>query len=186
LVYPATLLDSIRLSENADSLTDFRLVTVLGKPTWQIVFFKKGHEHHREKIYLADATSGLLRPALNETEAIQVAEQRYAGKSKRKSVEYLTEVNGHHEYREDPLPAYAVTFDDTRLTTVYVSTELGTVQKFRNKPWRQFDFLWMLHTMDYNERDNISNWVLRAFSVLGLATVASGFLLFFISIKKRP
>jgi hypothetical protein len=79
----------------------------------------------------------------------------------------------------------AVTFDDARHTTVYVSTELGTVQKFRNRPWRQFDFLWMLHTMDYAGRDNITNWLLRAFSILGLATVASGFTLFFVSRKKR-
>ena len=78
----------------------------------------------------------------------------------------------------------AVTFGDARRTTVYVATELGTVQKVRNRPWRRFDFLWMLHTMDYAGRDNITNWLLRAFSVLGLATVGSGFVLFFISRKR--
>ena len=63
-------------------------------------------------------------------------------------------------------------------TTVYVSAELGTVQTYRNNQWRVFDFLWMLHVMDYQNRDNINNWLLRLFSVIGLITIASGFLLF--------
>ncbi len=183
--FPAAALDSLRRTEQADSLADLRLISVLGRPTWQITFFEKGHEHHHKKTRLADAATGQLRPPLSQAEAVEVAEQRYAGKAKQESVEYLTEVGGHHEYREDPLPAVAVTFDDTRHTTVYVATELGTVQKFRNRPWRQFDFLWMLHTMDYAGRDNISNWLLRAFSILGMVTVASGFTLFFISRKRK-
>jgi hypothetical protein len=36
----------------------------------------------------------------------------------------------------------------------------------------------MMHTMDYQGRDNFNNLVLRAFSVLGLVTVLSGFTLF--------
>lgn len=114
-----------------------------------------------------------------------MAKSGYSGKGTVISVESLTETNGHHEYREAPLPAVAVTFDDPRGTTVYVATELGTVQKHRNRPWRRFDFLWMLHTMDYTGRDNITNWLLRIFSVFGLATVTSGFVLFFISRKKQ-
>jgi hypothetical protein len=43
----------------------------------------------------------------------------------------------------------------------------------------------MLHTMDYAGRDNITNWLLRALSVLGLATITSGFVLFFVSRKRK-
>jgi hypothetical protein len=39
----------------------------------------------------------------------------------------------------------------------------------------------MLHTMDYEGRDDINNWLLRAYSVLGLVTISSGFLLFWAS-----
>ena len=99
-------------------------------------------------------------------------------KSNLKSVEYINSTNGHHEYREKPLPAFAVSFDGDVNTTVYVSAELGTVQTYRNNRWRVFDFLWMLHVMDYQNRDNINNWLLRIFSVIGLITLASGFLLF--------
>jgi hypothetical protein len=184
-IFPKPALDSLRRTTLTDSLADLRLVSILGKPHWQIVFFEKGHEHHRKKIRLANAETGLLRPPLTETEAVAVAKMGYIGYGNLKSVNLLTEISTHHEYRENPLPAYAMAFDDARNSVVYVSADLGTVQKIRNTPWRGFDFLWMLHTMDYSSRDNITNWLLRVFSIFGLLTVASGFVLFFVSRKRR-
>ena len=122
---------------------------------------------------------------MTKKEAIEVAKRRFNSDGVLKSVEYLTSTNAHHEYRENPLPAYAITFDHPTNTTVYVASEMGTVQKFRNNKWRVFDFLWMLHTMDYENRDNINNWVLRIFSVLGLVTILSGFLLYFLTFKLK-
>lgn len=131
--------------------------------------------------HLADATTGILREPLTKEEAIAVAQQHFNGEATVVSVEHLTNTNKHHEYRDQALPAYAITFKHPNNTTVYVASELGTVQKFRNKPWRIFDFLWMLHTMDYESRDNIGNTLLRVFSIFGLITVLSGFALFFVS-----
>lgn len=177
---PIEALENLRRTESVTRLSDLRLVPILGRLYWQIVYTKDGEKKTR----LADALSGFLRAPLTEAEAKEVARNGYAGPGAIVSVEYLTEANAHHEYRENPLPAYAIAFDDDRHTTVYVASELGTIQKFRNRPWRRFDFLWMLHTMDFSSRDNIGNWLLRAFSVFGLATVCSGFLLFFVSRKK--
>jgi hypothetical protein len=75
--------------------------------------------------------SGELRSVLSKSEAVEIARQNFADNAKIKQVEYLTTTNGHHEYRESPLPAYAITFNHPSNTTVYVSSELGTVQKFR-------------------------------------------------------
>ena len=96
------------------------------------------------------------------------------------AVEYLTPetVGPHHEYRELPLPAWAVRFGDREGATAYVPAELGQVLRIRNDRWRAYDFLWMLHTMDYQGRDDFNNLALRAFSLLGLTTVLSGFVLF--------
>lgn len=182
---PAILLDSLRQTEAVDSLADLRLVSILGRPHWLATYFPKGHERRHRKVRLADALTGILRPPLTQEEAVAVAKIGYTGAGKVQSVEYLTEAGSHHEYREQPLPAYAVSFDDERCSTVYVAAELGTVQRIRNRPWRRFDFLWMLHTMDYRSRDHITNWLLRAFSIFGLLTVASGFTLFFVSRKQR-
>jgi uncharacterized iron-regulated membrane protein len=93
-------------------------------------------------------------------------------------------MDGHHEYRQSPLPAWAVTMEHPTETTVYVAAEQGMVTKFRNNKWRTFDFLWMLHTMDYQGRDNFGNILLRLFSVIGLVTILSGFALYFISSKR--
>jgi len=39
----------------------------------------------------------------------------------------------------------------------------------------------MTHTMDYEGRDDFNNTILRVFSLLGLITVFSGFLLWYTS-----
>jgi len=56
--------------------------------------------------------------------------------------------------------------------------------KLLKDKWRIFDFLWMLHTMDYQERDNFNNWLLRAFSIFGIFTILSGFSLYILTSKK--
>lgn len=184
-VSPALVIDTLRKQTRVDSIVAIQTAEVLGVPVYQIHYTGgDGISGTARRIQLADARTGVLRPPLSQVEAVRVASLRYNGQPTVQEVELLTETNGHHEYREQPLPAYAVTFASPGSTTVYVSTELGTVQKYRNNKWRVFDFLWMLHTMDYQSRDNLGNWLLRAFSIFGLLTVASGFGLYFVSRKK--
>jgi hypothetical protein len=189
LVSPSAVLDSIKKVHKIDSVVSIQLIEILGKPFYQVrcisaIHNQATHEHGMHMMnHLADAVSGRLRGPLGEKEAIELASMRFNGQPRLKKVEYLTNTSRHHEYRENPLPAYAITFDHPSQTTVYVATELGTVQKFRNNKWRVFDFLWMLHTMDYESRDHIGNWMLRIFSIFGLITVISGFTLYFVSSK---
>lgn len=185
ILFPSVILDSLRKSGLIDSLTDIKLTGILNRPYWQTTYQITNNDVHQKKTLLWDAVTGTLKPPLREEEAVEVARRQYLGNGELSSVAYITETGKHHEYREQPLPAYVITFDDSRHSTFYVSSELGTVTKNRNQPWRQFDFLWMMHTMDYTGRDNITNWLLRAFSIFGLATVASGFTLFFVSRKKK-
>lgn len=183
LVNPQDIIQKVKLKDTINYIFDIRLIQLLGEPAYQIFY---SNEHDRgKKVQLAHAVSGELRSPLTKKEATEIAQQNFSDDAKVKVVEYLTTTNGHHEYRESPLPAYAVTFDHPSNTTVYVSSELGTVQKFRNNKWRIFDFLWMMHTMDYQTRDNLSNWLLRAFSIFGLLTILSGFTLFFVSQKPK-
>jgi uncharacterized iron-regulated membrane protein len=180
-VSPSVAVKNLKTKLEFDSLLNIALIDVLGKPTYRMEFLHGGHH----KMYqLADAQTGALRDPLSIDEATALAKQQYNGEPKVKSVELLKDVNGPHEYRENPLPAVAVSFEQPMSTTVYVATEMGIVTKYRNDKWRIFDFLWMLHTMDYQSRDNLGNWLLRAFSIFGLLTILSGFTLFFISRKK--
>jgi uncharacterized iron-regulated membrane protein len=180
-VSPSIALKNLKTTIDIDSILNIVLMDVLGKPTYRMEFLHGGHH----KMYqLADAQTGALRPPLSIEEATALAKQQFNGEPTVKRVEEIKEANGHHEYRENPLPAVAVTFEKPVPTTVYVATEMGIVTKYRNDKWRIFDFLWMLHTMDYQSRDNIGNWLLRAFSVFGLVTIASGFTLFIVSSKR--
>lgn len=182
LVNPQDILTKIRQKDTVNFVLGIQLIQILDKSVYQIIYSKE-HDSGK-KIQLADAQTGNLRLHLSKEEAVEIARKNFSDDAKIKQIEYLTTTNGHHEYREQPLPAYAITFVHPSNTTVYISSELGTVQKFRNNKWRIFDFLWMLHTMDYQSRDNLSNWLLRAFSIFGLFTISSGFILFFVSRKK--
>ncbi|MCU0351447.1 MAG: PepSY domain-containing protein [Flavobacterium sp.] len=172
------LLDSLQKNEPQISFKNIQVVEILDKAYYQIHL-----EAPQKKVLLFEMKSLLPKAALNEQEAKEVARKSLKNPSEILQTNYLTTTNGHHEYREKPLPAYAITFGKPNNTTVYVSTELGTVQTYRNNEWRIFDFLWMLHTMDYENRDNINNWLLRIFSLIGLITIFSGFLLFFLTSK---
>lgn len=186
LISPSFVLDQISQVHKVDSLISIELIDILGKPFYQIRCMGKNDQADMHPInHLADAITGVLRGPLNKDESVAVAAYHFNGETELLSVEYIQQTNAHHEYREQPLPAYAVTFKHPSNTTVYVSSELGTVQKFRNDKWRIFDFLWMLHTMDYQSRDEIGNILLRIFSVFGLITIFSGFLLYFMSSKRK-
>ncbi len=176
-VSPEVFLTSL-LNEN-DALISLELTSILEKPVYRIQFLSDG----KKKVVLINAKNGKLRNPLNKEEAINVAENKLNVSAKINTIEYITETGNHHEYRGRPLPAYAITFDEPANTTVYVSKEYGNVQTLRNNQWRIFDFLWMLHTMDYQERDNFNTIVLRAFSLFGVFTILSGFTLYILTSK---
>lgn len=190
LVSPSVPLRALQ-QQGVDSVVSIALIEVLNQPLYQLTYRMQHGDGHAMMNHtrLADAQTGLLRAELTKAEATALAQQRFAGGSAVERVEYLTTTNGHHEYREKPLPAYAVTFRQPAHATVYVAAQLGTVQSVRTDPWRIFDVLWMLHTMDYEGRDDINNSILRAFSVLGLLTISSGFALYFVTspqLRRKP
>lgn len=174
------LILSLRRTEQVEEIAAVQLIEILGVTHYQIHYQTQG----KKKTRLADARTGRWRDPLSEAEAVSLAQSRLIKSGPVESVTYLQTTGSHHEYREKPLPAYAVRFGAPSSTTVYVAAEWGTVQSFRNNQWRVFDFLWMLHTMDYQGRDDFNNALLRAFSVFGLITIFSGFALFFVSYKR--
>jgi uncharacterized iron-regulated membrane protein len=182
---PNSVIAAIQASEPVDSLVSLDIARVAGTATYRITYYTGGPASSQVKRRLADATTGALREPLTRPEAIAVARAAFTGHAPLTRVDYLTagDVGKHHEYREQLLPAWAVSFGDEEGATLYIPAESGQVHRVRNNRWRTFDFLWMLHTMDYQGRDNFNNIILRAFSVLGLITVSSGLLLFVLTSK---
>ncbi len=130
---------------------------------------------------LVDARTGILKKGLSEAEALSVAGNIMKSDLEVKGIEKINTTGKHHEYRGGPLPAYVISYDTPKDIKAYVSVNDGSFQMLRHRDWRWFDFLWMTHTMDYEGRDDINTFALRAFSLLGLLTVLSGFVLWFTS-----
>jgi hypothetical protein len=138
-----------------------------------------------DDMMLINSETGEKRTPISEVEARKIALKKLKKDIPIKNIEYVTaeNIDQHFQYRGGMLPAWAVELDDDSNTVLYICALRGSLEKVRTKQWRIFDYLWMLHIMDYNERDNINNTILRGFSVLGMITILSGFVLFFQSSK---
>jgi len=89
------------------------------------------------------------------------------------SIRLLTD-NAPSELSSRHLPAWQVVFDDISASTLYISSSTGQVVTKRHDYWRIFDFVWMLHIMDYENREDITNWLLFVFSLTGIFSCFSG------------
>tara|TARA_B100000579_G_scaffold408509_1_gene396700 strand:+ start:307 stop:1008 length:702 start_codon:yes stop_codon:yes gene_type:complete len=136
------------------------------------------------KKWLFSARSGIRKNELTKNEALYIANKFMKEGLEVKSIEKITEVGKHHEYRKKLLPAYIISYKSDDNLKAYVSISDAKFQSVRHRSWRWFDFLWMTHTMDYEGRDNFNTITLRAFSLLGLITVLSGFTLAFVTTPK--
>ena len=91
----------------------------------------------------------------------------------------IKDVKPGSEYRGS-LPAYKVKTDTKDKINVYVGYMTGDISSIRSDSWRIWDLMWSLHIMDYRERDNINNILLKLLSILALITSLSGITLFFV------
>ena len=136
------------------------------------------------KKWLYSARTGVRKNELTKDEALYIADKYMKKGLVVKSIEKITKVGKHHEYRKKLLPAYVISYKSDDGLKAYVSILDAKFQSVRHRSWRLFDFLWMTHTMDYEGRDNFNTITLRAFSLLGLITVLSGFTLAFVTTPK--
>lgn len=133
---------------------------------------------------LFDAGSGRRVPPPSEAEVRQAAEYWFTGEEKLARLELITEIPSEVRGREPPL--WRAEFDGWNKPTLYLSPQTGQLLTRRHELWRIFDFLWMLHIMDYDTRDDVNNWLLRGFTLLAFTTVLSGaWLLWFAFPRKR-
>lgn len=130
---------------------------------------------------LVDAQSGAVKQGITPEEALAVAGRYMLPELQVTGIRLIDSVGPHHEYRERPLPAYEISYQHPEQLKAYVAVANGAFQTVRHRNWRWFDFLWMTHTMDYQGRDNFNTTLLRGFSLMGLITVLSGFVLWGVS-----
>ena len=92
--------------------------------------------------------------------------------------EWVTTAAEAAEYRGRQLPLWRAYNMENPSLRVYVDPRSGDIVAIRNLAWRAWDFLWMLHIMDYDDRDDIGTWLLKLFSVMALLTAIAGIALY--------
>lgn len=146
-----------------DGATSVELRYFLGRPVYEV--------KSESAQALFDATSGEKLSPIDEVTARAVAEQDYVGEGEIEKIALLN--NPPHEYRK-ALPVWRADFNDSLHTRLYISPDTGVVASRRNDVWRLYDFFWMLHIMDYDERENFNNPLVKAASAAGLLFAITG------------
>ena len=158
-----------------DGLTEVRLLPQEQGAAYALFFGK------RFPRLLVDATTGTELPQKSVEEIAAAARSDYGIVDMTFKTPVLLQ-EAPPEYR-GPLPVFQVAVEDGRATRLYLSPVTGDVISRRNRYWRIFDFLWMLHIMDFDERDNFNNNLLRFVSLLSIGAVLSGYALWATSRK---
>src|SRR3546814_13458376 len=82
------------------------------------------------------------------------ARRIYTGEGKIVSVRLLTKAPQEMQSRKPPY--WQVEFEGWNRPTLYLSPQTGELISRRHALWRVFDFAWMLHIMDYDERTDVN------------------------------
>jgi uncharacterized iron-regulated membrane protein len=134
------------------------------------------------QVELVDAETGARLSPLSRSRVADLARHYYAGTGRIASTTLLeNEADRPPEIQTRKLPLWRVDFDDRVKTSLYIHPDSGALVVRRHRFWRWFDFLWSLHIMDYRERTDVNNWLLRGATILGLTFAVSGLWLAFFS-----
>ena len=82
-----------------------------------------------------------------------------------------------------PMPVWQVRLEDG--TNVYVGAETGAIEAVRTRWWRTFDFMWGLHIMDLQTREDTHHPILIFFALLSVIGALLGCVLMFRKRKAR-
>lgn len=132
---------------------------------------------------VVDARRGTKVRPPSEAEIRSIAKSIYTGTEEIASAELITDIPGEIRGRNPPL--WQVEFDHWNKPTLYFSPTTGELLTRRHELWRIFDFVWMLHIMDYDERENVNNWLLRGFTWGAVLMALSGAWLLLYAFPKK-
>lgn len=134
--------------------------------------------------YLYEPETGDLVPPLDEETAREIARYHFNGKATILAASLIT-TDPPIEIQTRRLPLWRIDFDDRYQTSFYIDPYTGALATRRHQYWRVFDFLWMLHIMDYEERADAHHPLLIVAQLTGLSFAFTGLWLLFYSFSGR-
>jgi uncharacterized iron-regulated membrane protein len=161
----------------APNAREVKLSKLLGEPVWRA--------DTPEGPRLFDARSGSALPPLTQGQVEEAARRIYTGDPVIVSTKLLTVAPQEMQARKPPY--WQVEFEGWNRPTLYISPTTGELISRRHNLWRIFDFVWMMHIMDYDERTNVNNPLLRVatWSAVLMALAGAWLLLWSFPKKKK-
>ncbi len=90
-----------------------------------------------------------------------------------------------NEARGRTAPLWQAQLADKENTRIYISEQDGEIVAKRTNRWRLFDFLWMLHIMDYDEREDFNHPLLYITALLAFLFTLTGLILLYYTLLKK-
>ena len=128
-----------------------------------------------------DARSGARLPEVAMAEASNLADAAYLADARPVKQVAFDALNPPLDLRK-ARPSWQVHFDDG--THVYIDKESGEVLAIRTRQWRAFDFMWGLHIMDPQTREDTSHPLLIVAAGLSFVSVIIGIIMLFMRRKR--
>ncbi len=144
-------------------------------PRWEIDFAGGGSR-------LADPATGRLLPRLGAADASRELMARYTGTSKVAEVSRVDADAPPLELRR-AMDGWRVRMSDD--THFYVDGGSGEIIARRTAWWRIYDFMWGLHIMDLQGREDTNNPWIVSFAALSLGMILLALTLLPMTIRRR-
>ena len=135
-------------------------------------------------VTLRDPNCGALLSPLSSASAQAIARHAWTGPPTTIATTRLIEDAVGTEFR-GPFPAWQITYGDEDNTRVYIDASSGSVLAARSDTWRLFDFIWGLHIMDLQTREDTHHPILILFAILAVIGSLLGCILLFRRRKPR-
>lgn len=135
-----------------------------------------------EGLRLVDASSG-QRIVVDAPLATEIARKAFHHEEPVRSVTLLEKAN--LEARDHAGRMWRVDFVNDDNSSSYVSAETGRALVDRSDTWRTWDFVWMLHNMDYVNRTSFNHPLIIFVGFGALWLSFTGFYLLFKSFRRR-
>lgn len=132
-------------------------------------------------VRLIEAATGAATP-ITMAKAQELAVARFSGTAKPASVTFVDRPT--LETRDLALPVWRVEFADAEKHTLLVSRDTGEVVEVRNNTWRLWDIAWMLHIMDYDDRQSFNHPLIITVGMAAAWLALSGLILLFKAFRR--
>ena len=161
-----------QVAQSAPDIVGFTLKPLLDRHVYEV--------RTPRGVHLLDSRTG-ERVVVDADLARAVALQQYVGGGEVKRVVRLARPNMETRDREGPL--WQVQFDDAGDTAFYVAPT-GELLDKRTNSGRVWDVFWMIHIMDYTERQSFNHPLIWTLAAAGVWMSITGFVLIFLAFRR--